>query len=107
MSTSADRLRRRLQAQAKVAAAAARKRKAEQLELDRSNYIKQFDKTAAALAARRKRDEATKNMIIRGDPSWRKGKKGQAIAGSEDGLYPKDAIVNPRFYGGLGFLLEV
>ena len=38
--------RKSLQAQAKAAAAAARKRKAEQLKLDRSNYIKQFDKTA-------------------------------------------------------------
>ena len=85
--------------QAKAAAAAARKRKVAQMELDGANYIKQFDKTAAAIMARRERDEETKNMIIRGDPSWRKGKKGQAIAGSEDGLYPDDAIVKDDCVG--------
>ena len=78
--------------QAKAAAVAARKRKVEQLEQGRLEMWNQHDRTTEAIAKRRQHDEATKNMIIRGDASWRKG-KGKAIAGSEDGLYANDAIV--------------
>ena len=78
--------------QAKAAAVAARKRKARQLEQGRLEMWNQYDRTTEAIAKRRQHDEATKNMIIRGDTSWRKG-KGKAIAGSEGGLYPNDAIV--------------
>ena len=85
--------------QAKAAAVEARKRKALQLEQGRLDWINQWDNTAAAIRARLAQDEATKNMIIRGDSSWRKGKKGQAIAGSEDGLYPPDAIVKSDCVG--------
>ena len=93
MSTSADRLRRRLQAQAaqaaKVAAAAARKRKATQMQEDLDQFLKDFDDTDKAIKARHQHDDDTSTKIIQGDDSWRKG---QAISGSEEGWYPADAI---------------
>ena len=89
MSTSADRLRRRLQAQAKAAAAAARKRKAADMESELDQFIRNFDATDKAIKERHERDKETRNKVIQGDASWRKG---QAIRGSEEGEYPEDAI---------------
>ena len=89
MSTSAERLTRRLQAQAKDAAAETRKRKVQQMEDGLSQFIKNFDATKKAIDERHERDKETRNKVIQGDASWRKG---QAIGGSEEGWYPADAI---------------
>ena len=85
MSTSAERLARRLQAQAKAAAAETRKRKAAQMEDGLDQFIRNFDATTKAINERHERDVETRNKVIQGDASWRKG---QAICGSEEGLYP-------------------
>ena len=90
MSTSAERLARRVQAQAKAAAAAEmRKRKVQQMEDGLDQFIRNFDATDKAIKDRHERDIETRNKVIQGDASWRKG---QAIAGSEEGWYPADAI---------------
>ena len=89
MSTSAERLTRRLQAQAKDAAAETRKRKVQQMEGGLDQFIKNFDATDKAINERHERDQDTRNKVIQGDASWRKG---QAIGGSEEGWYPAYAI---------------
>ena len=89
MSTSAERLARRVQAQAKAAAAETRKRKAAQMEDGLDAFIRNFDATTKAINERHERDVETRNKVIQGDASWRKG---QAIRGSEEGLYPAYAI---------------
>ena len=89
MSTSAERLARRLRAQAKAAAAETRKRKAAQMEDGLDAFIRNFDATTKAINERHERDVETRNKVIQGDASWRKG---QAICGSEEGLYPAYAI---------------
>ena len=85
MSTRAAKI-----AQAKAAAVAARKRKADQLNKERLEFMARFDATIKAIDNRHARDDATKKKVIQGDNSWRK--KGKAISGSEEGLYPEDAI---------------
>ena len=85
MSTRAAKI-----AQAKAAAVAARKRKADQMNKERIEFVKRFDATVQAWEARHARDDATKKKVFQGDNSWRK--KGKAISGSEDHLYPEDAI---------------
>ena len=77
------------EAQAKEAALAARKRKAAEMEEDLDQFIRNFDATNKAINERHERDQDTRNKVIQGDASWRKG---QAICGSEEGLYPAYAI---------------
>ena len=71
--------------QAEAAAAGARKRKAAALEYQRLEFMKRFDATKKALLERHAHDKETRDKIIQGDTGWRKG--GQAISGSEEGLY--------------------
>ena len=77
-------------AQAKAAAVAARKRKADQMDEECRAFLKRFDATQKAIDDRNAHDLATRKKIIQGDNGWRKG--GKAISGSEEGLYPEDAI---------------